>query len=256
MVRNEWVGDIGDFSRSGLLRTLFGTPDNPVGDLKLGVVWCLNNADKSGTYIKTPEEYRYLDKTLYNSLGELCGDRRTIAEFQRSRILPTDIYFKKPISGLSKRERADWLNTALEKTNAANVIFIDPDTGIAPIGESKRDCRRRPTTNRNAEHIYMDELNSFWKAKKSLIVYQDLTQGIPKGETAKAKIQSVAMRLRDGLDPLPTGNPRVFRWHRGRGRAYIILARTDEHRTEINRALEGFRHSTWVQEGHFTEVSI
>ena len=255
-MRDEWVGDIGDFGRSGLLRTLFGKPEKPVGDLKLGVVWCLNNADVAGTYVETPQIYKHLDKTLYDSLSHLVDVKRTIAEFQCAKILPTDIFFDKPISKLTKGERANWLKAAIAFTKEVDVIFIDPDTGIAPISESERDCRRRLTTERNAKYVYMDELNSFWKAEKSLIVYQDLTQGIPKGETARTKAQSVAKRLRDGLNPLPTYNPWVFQWHRGRGRAYIIIARTDEHMREINRALECFRQSLWIQEGHFTEVPV
>ena len=42
-MRDEWVGDIGDLGKYGLLRVLTGYPDAPEGErLKLGVVWYYN----------------------------------------------------------------------------------------------------------------------------------------------------------------------------------------------------------------------
>ena len=251
MVRDEWVGDIGDFARSGLLRKLFGTPDNPVAGPKLGVVWCWNNADISGTYIETPEEYSHLDQPLYDSLGKLCGDRRTIAEFQCSRILPTDIYFDEPISDLTREQRANWLRAAITRTREADVIFVDPDTGVAPEGMTRRDGNTRRRSNK---HIYLDELKPFVDKGKSLIIYQHIGQGIPKDSKAEEHIRELSGRLRNELNPVH--QLWAFHWRRRIGRVFFIVANTEKHTTQIDTRLRIFRESQWFTGDHFTEVPV
>ena len=241
-MRNQWVGDIGDFGRDGLLRTLFGTPDELVDGLKLGVIWCWNKDNPSSNRIETPEKYKWLDRPLYNSLHKLVGDKRTIAEFQCSGILPTEIFFDKPICGLLRKERTDWLEAAIEKTKEAHVIFIDPDTGIAPRKMTQTDASKKsPLTRRSAEHIFIDELKQLSDKGKSLIVYQHQDR-----TPSKEQVRLLAKRLRREGDIC--NRIRVFSWH---NRFFIVIAQRC-HSLLID-ALDRFQESNWSMSGYLTE---
>ena len=241
-MRNQWVGDIGDFGRDGLLCTLFGTPDKPVDGLKLGVVWCLNKDDPSSNRIETPEKYRWLDQPLYDSLLKLVGDKRAIAEFQCGGILPTEIFFDKPICGLLRKKRTDWLEAAIEKTKEADVIFIDPDTGIAPGKMTQKDSSKKSRlTTRSAEHIFIDELKQLSDKGKSLIVYQHQNRTPPKEQ-----VRLLAKRLR--REGYIFNRIRVFSWH---NRFFIVIVQRGH--TLLIDALDRFQESNWSLSGYLTE---
>jgi hypothetical protein len=86
-VKNQYLGDIGDFGKFGLLRALVGVSNQP---LSLGIVWYLthdepyNTCGRFLTYLEQPERYRHLDSELFDALRDIvnvrqhrkrCGDR-------------------------------------------------------------------------------------------------------------------------------------------------------------------------------------
>ena len=242
-MRDSFVGDIGDLGRSGMLRELFGKPeatDSDKSTLHLGVVWCLNEANQEeGKF--TPATYknlRYLDTHLYDTLDCLVKERkRTVLEFERKKILNTNIFFRKPLSGLKRVERKEkWLEEALKKTKEANVIFIDPDNGIATKTMTKADPSKE-----FPKHIFIDELKQFYDKGKSLIIYQDSTQGHKKCETSEMRIESVSQRLKANLKP---NDPQLLsvwalRWQRKSGRVYFIVVHPD-HKDTLNPQVQKF----------------
>jgi len=252
-MQDRFVGDIGDFCKYGLLRKIFSKLDSPVEDLKLGVIWCYHNTshNNSRTFVCTPEEYKYLDEPLFNALRKLTQEDPSIAEVQRSKILPTQIYFDMPISGISKRERVDWITTAIEKTKEASVVFVDPDKGIATKKMTDEDSKKKsPLSKRSAEHVYIDELIRFVHAGKSLIIYQHLGQ---RNATAEENIENVSIRLKDELKR----HIIAMRWHRIQGRAYFIVVHPD-HTDKLCDKIRAFLDSPWgelrrgFKQAHFT----
>ena len=145
-MRHHYVGDIGDFANNGLLRVICGTRLKPVPDMRLGIIWYLNEPqDKYGNEIGylTPSDhnrqtYSECDPGLYLELQKLVGFSmeknrlRRISDTINSFILPPNTqHYDKPLPvPASKPSRGRWFNEALAKTYESNVIFLNPDIGI------------------------------------------------------------------------------------------------------------------------------
>ena len=69
-MRHNWVRDIADFAKYGLLKRLAGS------DLKLGVFWYLTtHADPNKPlvgYLSKPDEYRPCDGALFDTPSSQC----------------------------------------------------------------------------------------------------------------------------------------------------------------------------------------
>ena len=106
-MRNQFVADIGDFGKYGLLRSLCGITDPTVTipDIKLGVVWYTHPdmpGDTGGRHIeylcpaKVKETHRECDPDLWEALRTLVPDRRQIWRVERLGILPSDTLYFRP----------------------------------------------------------------------------------------------------------------------------------------------------------------
>lgn len=261
-MQNRLVGDIGDFSKFGLLRAIFGKPGDASYGLTLGVNWYFNEPTEAESkksdggrigYLdsrQSNEEYRTCDLTLYRTFQRLVGlsllqnQRRTISDIRSFGILNRDtIYFYDLIEKGGKTARDAWLERASRALQEAHVIFVDPDNGI---------YLKEETTN-SRKHVSLEDLNQFYNCeRKSLIIYQDLTQGNKKGETVDARIERIAGRLKEKLETICA--PRVARWHRTPQRAFFIVPRTQHHKIVIDNRLLLFRRSLWKTKGHFSVV--
>lgn len=171
-MRDGYVGDIGDFSKYGLLRHLWGVTGDPIDGvpLPLGIIWYLNPRppDYDGNYVGylmgTPgnkERFRDYDPYLYDKLQELVpSDKRSIESVCKAGILPPNTpCYEKPLPTGSRRKDDDWFKGALEKTAEAKVVFVDPDNGIAP-DEAKA----------GPQHVSIAELRRLWNRGQSLII--------------------------------------------------------------------------------------
>jgi len=73
-MRNQFVGDIGDYFKYGLLRTL-------MPGRKLGVAWYLFPDDPASShgshinYLEDPETWRNLDPKLFDTLLEIIKNK-------------------------------------------------------------------------------------------------------------------------------------------------------------------------------------
>lgn len=237
-MQDRYVGDIGDFGKYGLLRALFGRPEEPDSGcvLSLAVAWYLNVEEGGSDGNKTKYlELKECDPHLYEFLqGLIDSGKRKVSEIEQSGILPSDLYHSVPFSS---SVRTKWFKSALEATEEAEVVFVDPDNGIAtentPVGSPK--------------HVLPYELVRFYERGKSLVIYHHLAR-----TNAQTLIKSLGKQLQELLD-LPC-LPWALWYHRGTARAYFIVPR-DEHKTELEKRLQGFYDSPWVKQGHFELVT-
>ncbi len=226
-MQNKYVGDIGDFGKYGLLREIFGRPEEPGTGcgLRLGVAWYLKEDDggSDGNKTKYPK-LKGCDSHLYDFLQDLVDSRkRRVSEVEQSNILPTNLYHSVPISSGT---RIRWFKDALEATKDAAVVFVDPDNGIAspntPVGSPK--------------HVLPYELEQFYERGQSLIIYHHLAR-----TDADNLINGLAEELQELLD-LPY-LPWALRYRRGTGRVYFIVAQ-EQHKSEIYGTLKEFEKKT------------
>ena len=253
-MQDQYVGDIGDFGKYGLLRELTGvtSPDSSQDQLRLGVVWyrfpnkATRGSNKPGnrdgsltSYLCNPKprdsKLRQCDTELYSKLYEIVAEKkdRRLALIQESGILPSHTsFYDQPLpnrpehSLLSLREAREWwLQGALVSTACANLVFMDPDNGIAsektPFGSPK--------------HVFPDELHRFFERDQSLVIYHHLTR---QGK-APEQINNFAERLRGYLGR--AHKLWALQYRRGTGRVYFIVAR-EQHRAKIWGRLKEFEN--------------
>ena len=231
-MQNQYVGDIGDFGKYGLLREIFGRPEVPGSGcgLRLGVAWYLfpdeppkdpnkpDNRDGSLTdylYDKRDnhEKYRKCDTELYDELRRIViqEKKRDVTRIRESGILLWDtVYYENSLSyprkqpmPLRKSIRESWLEGTLAATAKADVVFVDPDNGIA--SENISAWRKN-----GPKYVFMDDLNRFYCNGKSLVIYQHLTRQCKAPE----QINKLAERLQESLkSAMPAVGAVVSPWH-------------------------------------------
>ncbi len=264
-MQNQYVGDIGDFGKYGLLRAISGDP------LRLGVVWYLfpdeppkEPGKGDGKFIDylchpTAKERNLIecDPFLHDKLHKIVideKDRRVVrVQEKESGILPTDMLYYDQCLSYEPREsgdtrklrRAEWLNSALEATKEADVVFVDPDNGIAipdngEANQAIRITKANPYGKRGPKYVFMDDLKRFYCNGKSLVIYHHLAR-----TDAVAQINCLRKELQDslGLPHLPW----ALRYRRGTGRVYFVVAK-EQHEATIRDRLQEFQDkSCWFE---------
>ena len=155
-MRNNYVGDIGDFANNGLLRVLCGKPREAVPDMRLGIIWYLNRGeDRNGNAIgylnpsnHNRNTFRECDQDLYDELRQLVGrhmlwntDRQIEDIINNPNILHDDTqHYVDPIpKPHTSQNRKRWFNYAMDETADSDVIFLNPDNGIDWNGRGSPD---------------------------------------------------------------------------------------------------------------------
>ena len=139
-MRQNWVGDIADFAKYGLLKRLAGT------DLRLGVFWYLTTHAAANkplvSYLSKSNDYRPYDGTLFDTLCQLHkakGDALALEDIERNNVLPNEtVFYAAPLSTTALKHtarraaRQQWFEDGYRRTQACDLIFLDPDTGLLP----------------------------------------------------------------------------------------------------------------------------
>lgn len=181
-MRDNYVGDIGDYVKYGLLRCLSAHTG-----LRLGIIWylfpdpCKETDGRYLDYLSTTKEhlYRHCDLGLYDKLRDLiAANDRNIAAVKNRGLLPENaVFFETPLSlsGLPKgtaktklqrvEARQKWLAQALILTETADLIFLDPDNGLEVSSTAYHQ-------DKSPKFAFYREVEQFWSRGQSLVIYQ------------------------------------------------------------------------------------
>lgn len=244
-MQNRYVGDIGDFGKYGLLRALTG----PTPPLRLGVVWYLfpdesNSGDGRLTGFLSKSDHNYqrfctCDPTLYENLRHLVSrGQRDVASVQRMGILPADtLYYECSLSYPRHMKRPErqtlresWIKGALKTTESADLIFLDPDNGIAG--------KTSPWRKKGPKYVFMDDLERFYTRGQSLIVYHHLGRHKPANDQIGSLSESIRHCLKLSRPPIP------LRYRRGTSRVYFIIPQ-EKHCANLQGRIESFLQTPW-----------
>lgn len=160
-MRDQWFGDEGDFVKFRLLRKICGITAQDGGEkLSLGVVWYRRETKRTG-YLDSTGDYEHEDSELFRRLLQWNQEenKRGIRLIERSGLLPDTAWFGCPME--PSKSRTSWLKKALKRVAKSRVVFLDPDTGLAPT---------RPTR----AHVLFCELRDFCAQEEcpTVVVYQ------------------------------------------------------------------------------------
>ena len=262
-MQNRYVGDVGDFGKYGLLKSLClsNKTDNGL-TLSLGVVWYLtldeaHNADGKHTeYLKLTspkrECYRECDPELYDSLKEIVDQKsRDVKYIRKKGILPaTTVFYERCLdynkasvveqtlreTPLDHRER--WMEGALDATANCNIVFVDPDNGLETSSTARHQLK-------GVKYAFFDELSPFLHRGQSLVVYQHINHT----EKAEKQIQRRLQEIKERLNP--RADPFALHFRRVSARAFFIIP-SERHQTLLRERAKHFSNGLWSR--HFDLV--
>ena len=268
-MQNRYVGDLGDFGKYGLLNglccpdrmsqhatswpMLYASEMEPADrqSLTLGVTWYLvpdesHNGD--GKYVQylepsahNQEYYRACDPLLYDELSAIINaDKRSVCSIRDSQSLPPGTqYFEgaltfEGIQSLLHRmnHRCDWLQQGLDATAGCDVVFVDPDNGIA--GQVS------PCQSRGPKYVFYDDLLPYVRRNQSLVVYHHIGRQGSARKQIQDKMNEIQMRL--GCEAF------ALLYHRGSARVFFVIPISEHWDMLLSRATH-FITSPWSR--HF-----
>ena len=228
-MQDRYAGDVGDFGKFSLLRTLSEAIDS-----RLGVVWYRfpdeshNGDGRHVDYINKPQ-YSACDKELVMHLSKVVYGERSVAHLEQLNILPNDtVYFSEILDfhliypTQTKTDKAErrigrlrWLADAVKAVEKSKIIFVDPDNGL--------EVKSTPNIYqmKSGKYTYISELQSLFNGKDICVIYHHLN----RNEKHEVQIHNRAQQLKSSIP----GIERVFalRFWPYSPRAFFICASAD-----------------------------
>ena len=235
-MKDQYAGDVGDFSKFGLLRNL----QSEFPTEKIGIVWYLTPDETGGRALKDGGFIRYLgleqcDPELYDKLQKIPGGTRRVSEFRRSGLLDHifdygDVLDTSTVKPKARRQaREEWFRGALEAMADCSQVFLDPDNGIA-------SSRVTLTQVESDKFALPGELREFRSRGKTVICYQHATR-VPFDQLLREKTAQFPGAF-------------AIRWHRIQTRAYIVWPSEGNQRRLEEWARKLVNNNLW--KSHFT----
>lgn len=248
-MQDRYTGDTGDFGKFGLLRAL--VPKDQEIVRKLGVIWYLvpdetGTTEGSLTAYLDDAAYEGLDEDLHGLLkGIVLSGNRSVRRIEESNVLPPDTVFYGDlldyggVFGPSPRDvhiregwRRQWLEGALTATKDLDLVFLDPDNGIASARVFPRQVKAR-------KYAFLEELRHFLKRGQSLIVIHHPWR-VGSVDTQAARW------LRTFQEELGVTTPLCLRLRAGVSRLFFVLP-TGKLKTSLVEGARRFVEGSWAR---------
>jgi len=225
-MKNQYVGDIGDYGKYALLRAL-------ACRYSIGVNWYLTPGDgktdgKFTDYLKKDtdtldeELYQKLKSLLISTDGTLRLENRNVTAIESGDILPnTTLFFNKLLDfvGVTDRKayREDWVSRSFDVLGKPDIIFLDPDNGLEVKSVP-------PTHNNGNKFVTYDEARRYYqRANVALVIYNHRDRS-PKDEYIK--------RFLRFYETEGTQDAFVYRltFHKSSVRDYIFITKPENYK--------------------------
>lgn len=165
-MKNQYFGDINDYRKYGLLRSI-----KTASDIKPLIAWMLtedagSTDGKFTNYLKDPFKWEKYDPVLFNALVKSLksNEKRNVSLIENSKVLSGYKYFSAHVPDPAS-ERDAWLSSLINKTQESNFIFLDPDNGL--------EIKSKPYGRKySSKFLYWREVHLLWSSGKSLLIYQ------------------------------------------------------------------------------------
>ena len=250
-MQNRYTGDVGDFSKYGLMREL-----NKAG-LSTALAWYLfpdethNSDGKHIAYIGR-DEFRRCDPALHDEMYKLISTKkRNIAAVEKSKILGAHTLFHSTPLDMNqffsfssnkgqksrKEARKEWLSDCVTKTKGAEIVFFDPDNGL-------EGNNPRPLSNKGPKFLYWSDLNSFVQRKQSLVLYNHASRQGTIYEQITKRLSEIKIHVPYG------SNAFAMLWRKFSVRYYLVIP-TDQMKDAIISTCQEMIDGPWGQRGFF-----
>lgn len=212
-MKNQYVGDVNDFAKYGLLNWLTSSRASSLG-LRLGLVWYLTGdiANRDGNRIQylgrpRPNVYSAADEALLERLAPIVRDGpRHISQIQERQILPSDTaFFSPPVPSVN---REGWFDDAMGATDGCDLVFLDPDKGLV-MGAAGAP---------RSAYATFREVHKLYTRGQSVIVIQFLHRLRPHDTQLRSWTLDLASILPHGAPP-----PFALRWRSGTSLGFLVV---------------------------------
>ena len=142
-----------------------------------------------------------------------------MSDVENDNIVQGCLFYREPIplsQPFKEREkkRDRWFEKSLRALNNADIIFLDPDNGIAPFAVTKFH-------QDSLKYAFIDEIKQYYDLQKSVIIYQH--------RDFSSMVDFVNKCMNSALDIKPHCFPLFLRFSRVSVRYYMLIARTTKH---------------------------
>lgn len=235
-MKNQYVGDVGDYGKYGLLRFF------AIHGVTVGVNWYLTEDDgtndgKHTSYLDKPEEQLY-DPVVYGALKSLA-DRagKTVRMVEDAGIIPGALYYSAILNTTDfpwkerKAIRNKWHMKALETLKGVQLVFADPDNGT--IG-------KKSPAGKSAEKFTLpEELADYYRRGQNVVYYC---------QKARRTEEQWEEKKREMHRFLPDAKLCAVTFRRGTQRSYIFAVHPSEDLLYRN-LLKEFLATAWGTAG-------
>ena len=238
-MQNRYSGDVGDFSKLGLLRCL------AKNGLSIGLNWYLTPDEKhndDGRFVqylkddyKDKDKYRQCDPELWDRLKQIVGqDQRSVSSLEHPDLIPA-VYWSEPLdfTGKTKQERdvirAKWHEGAYQKLSGLDIVCVDPDNGLIV-----RSAEGKPKSNK---YVLPKELECYYQNGSSVIYYQH------KARRQDSYYEDQHMQLLSRPEFAGASGLGIKFWKTSHRYYFFILQ--PEHRDKITKAVHDMLRSEW-----------
>lgn len=164
-MKNQYVADINDYRKYGLIRVL---SDN--GRIRTGVCWMLTLDDdrtdgKFIDYLDKPDKWEVYDPMLFRQLYDcIQSGERNVKRIETQGIIESAVYHSDFLSDVAE-ERQRYFSDMSGQFRDTDLVFFDPDNGL--------EVKSRPYGRKHsAKFLYWSELAEVYSTGKSVLVYQ------------------------------------------------------------------------------------
>ena len=249
-MQNRYTGDIGDYSKLGLLRALQSA------GFSIGLNWYLmpdetHNSDGRHVDYLHQDEYRACDPDVWLGPKAIVdGKHREVRYMQSSDILQATFFSDcldfSDDDGCGKRKckpkaeraalRGDWFGRSLARLAGKDIVCVDPDNGLvvpSALGKPKEN-----------KYVLPEEHASYY-AQGSTIVYYQHKARYKDGHYTKQ--QNALLRRED----LSGASGLVLKFEKVSQRYYMFVIQP-QHREMVEKSVKNMLSTPWGD--HFRQL--
>ena len=230
-MKNQYVGDIGDYGKYGLLRFLAEK------GVLIGVNWYLteNDGTDDGKFRDYKEEDRIYNIILFEKLKPIAAKKkneRTVFDIENAEIIPNAVFYKEMLKSADEATRKTWHQKAMETLRDVDLVFADPDNGTKKYSKEKKGYYR----NNGEKYALVNELQQYFDEEKDIVYY--CHKGRRKKDAWKEKMKEF------NADGQHDASIFVLTFHRGTQRSFIFAIHP-ENKEKYNKWLQEFVNTGW-----------
>ena len=231
-MKNQYVGDIGDYGKFGLLRFLSNH------GIMIGVNWYLTENDRRTDgeirkYLNDGKENgeKCYDADLFEKLkpiAEKKKDERNIIDVETNGIIPNAVFFNEPLK-VPEEYRTRWYRRSMDALSDADLVFADPDNGFLV------SCKNLYRPN-GIKYASIAELKEYYDRGQDVVCY--CHKGRRKDDDWNAQLEAFNYNVGHNAKTF------VLTFHRGTQRSFVFAIHPEREKL-YNDLLVAFIHTKW-----------